>query len=902
MSNFDFLKGFDDNLWNCGIRIEEQINKYPFGVHSEATAFLEYIVNNLRLSVGLKKSRKPFYNRLDEAYRKDNKKITYKYKNLIYEAYQERNKIHADLSDIEKDQYVIALNLHKKLYYIAKKYFEIFGGKEDELKGIAPYKAPKLDFSPEELELIEIPDLNDIVEFSYDYCVACGEPNHSSYSIYCENCNNLIDNANTFISIRNHFGKDATFTKEKLIEFGIHEGYVNSLISFLNKSELFVVKGRLISFNNSKLDSFIVKIDNYIKVGDLITQFRQNKITPSEIKQTPEYRQGSFKQDPFYQFYKIVNEEIIYKFEYELISTEDIQKSIDFTTITQKELTRWYNIQLKHYNNHNSNEAFNLFNNLLIDEYLSLKRQGLNENDIINGLNLTKSMLEFFPKFRNNFDEEVSQIKKDLILKYLTENKSKAEVIELAGISKKEYNDIIKYSKFKNNEFGQEYEKIVIQRKESLLINLTENDLFKSCDMAKITIDDFYKWYDEANINSDFYIRSTRLLMDKFLDERKKCKSKAEAAESIGLKEKNIDYWLKRKDKIFDEFQDKNLKVIVDLILEGLKNNKTKSQIANDVDISVKKINVFLDLGQRKTKVYAELYNYYESNVIPRNLSKFLDEIKNKSLNKALTNADLTKDELNHYYITDQDFHNEYLSFKMDMYIEDMLDGRTHERSLKKSNLSNEEYIQLKQEIDKILLHERMKVVKREILNNSKSDVAAKRADVTVDDVYGWYHKGKNDKEFKEFSEFFFNHYIEPNVLWVNKLLGRNHSIDQILKIFDINFIEKDFEIWQKEGLINAEEVIVDLNDDEDDGDKTISIIDSHNSKIYSHESGKNTFSTDDTNSDLYNAMNKNSDNDDGISKKNLFFKQKKPTKSSSILKKDEKDIEELKKEIIGKK
>ena len=168
--------------------------------------------------------------------------------------------------------------------------------------------------------------------------------------------------------------------------------------------------------------------------------------------------------------------------------------------------------------------------------------------------------------------------------------------------------------------------------------------------------------------------------------------------------------------------------------------------------------------------------------------------------------------------------------------------------------------------------------------------------------MYEWYHKGKNDNEFKEFSEFFFNHYIEPNVLWVNKLLGRNHSIDQILKIFDINFIEKDFEIWKKEGLINAEEVIVDLNDDdEDDEDKTISIIDSHNSKIYSHESGKNTFSTDDTNSDLYNAMNKNSDNDDGISKKDLFFKQKKPTKSSSILKKDEKDIEELKKEIIGK-
>ena len=40
------------------------------------------------------------------------------------------------------------------------------------------------------------------------------------------------------------------FTKEDLIEYGIHEGYVNLLISSLNKSDLFKVKGRFISFNN----------------------------------------------------------------------------------------------------------------------------------------------------------------------------------------------------------------------------------------------------------------------------------------------------------------------------------------------------------------------------------------------------------------------------------------------------------------------------------------------------------------------------------------------------------------------------------------------------------------------------------------------------------------------------
>ena len=71
-----------------------------------------------------------------------------------------------------------------------------------------------------EIELLEIPDFDEVIEFSYDYCVICGEPNHSNYSIFCEKCNRDIDNANNFISIRNSFGKDSKFTKEDLIEYG----------------------------------------------------------------------------------------------------------------------------------------------------------------------------------------------------------------------------------------------------------------------------------------------------------------------------------------------------------------------------------------------------------------------------------------------------------------------------------------------------------------------------------------------------------------------------------------------------------------------------------------------------------------------------------------------------------
>lgn len=892
MSNFDFLKDFDDDLWKCGKRIEEQINNYPFGVHSEATAFLEHIVNNLRLSVGLKKSRKPFYNRIDEVYRKDPKKVPYKYKNLIYDAYQERNKIHADLSDIEKDQYIIALSLHKKLYYISKKYFEIFKGQSDEFKAIPKYQLPELDFSPKEMELIEIPDFNEIVEYKYDYCVVCGEPNHSNYSIYCEKCNNLIDNANNFISIRNHFGSDATFTKEDLIEFGIHEGYVNSLISFLNKSELFKVKGRLISFNNSKLDSFINKIDYYIHIGQLITEFRQDKITPAEIKQTKEYKQGSFNQEPFNHFYYIINEEIIIKFEYELISTEDIKKTIDYSTISQKELNRWYNIRLNQYKKGNFNESFVIFNNLLIDEYLFLKRNGLNENDIQSNLNITKDMIEFFPKFRKDFEDELSEIKKDLILQALSDNKSRAEAIEFAGITAKEYDDILKYSKHKKNEFNEEYERIITERKEKLLVNLTENDLFTSCKLSNITIDNFYEWYDESRIDSEFYIKSTKILMDNYLNERKTGKTMSEACESVGIKENTVEYWLKRKDKLYDEFQDKNVKVIVHLILDAFKKNKSKAEIAKELEITVKKINVFIDLGRRESDIFQDLFRYYENEVIPRNLSKFLAEIKNKTIKKALELSDLTMDEVNSYYISNDEFHENFLNFKMDKYIDEILSGRNHDTSLKRSNLSKDEYLQLKEEIDEVIIIERMELVKKEIRNDKTTEVAAKNAGVTVEDIYDWYYNGKTDEEFKEFSEFFYEYYMRPNILFLNKSIDDGNPIDKILKLFDVNFTRKDFEIWQEDGLIDEENVVVNLIEDEDDEEISQSLYKSHK-KLYESETKKNKLKSGGFNSDLYDSV-KDDENE-------IFFQKKGTSQSASILKKDEKDEEKLKKEILRK-
>ena len=899
MSNFDFLKDFDTTLWKLGNRIEKQVNISPSGVKADATTFLEYILKQYLSSVNIPYNpHKSFKEQMNSVSREGG--IQEGFKNKINNAYDRRNKIHDDFENIEKNEFATALALHKMLFYIAKKYYRD-SDQYDEYNGVPKYIPPEIDLTDDEIELLEIPDFDEIVEFKYDYCVICGEPNHHNYSIFCESCNREINDANNFITIRNAFGKYSRFRKEDLIEYGIHEAYAVSLITSLNKNDLIKAKNGSYTFNNSNLDSYLDKIDKFIKVGELITQFREDKITPAEIKQTKEYKQGSFKQYPFQHFYNIINEEIINKFEKDLLTTQNIWESIEYTTISQKDLFRWYNIQLNQYKKNNPNESFLIFNNLLIDEFLMLKRQGIKEKDIRVKLNISDEMYGFFPKFRENFNSEIKEIKKDLILKALNENKSRSEAIELAGITQKEYSDIIKYSKSKGNEFSEEYDRIVNERKESLLINLTENNLIISCELTKVTVDDFYDWYDKAKIDDEFYIKSTKILMDKFLNERRTGKTKSEACKAISLKESIVDKWLTRQYKLFDKFKDDNVKVIAYLILNGFKNNKSKKEIAEDVEVSVDRINNYLVSGRNGSRTFAELSNYYETEVVPKQLSRFLKEIKNKSFKKAMNIVDLTEDELNYFYETDPEFHYAYLTIKKDKYISEILDGRNHETSLKRSDLSEYEYLQLNDEIDAFILKERMGIVKKEIRNDAKTDAAAKSAGVTFDDIYDWYYKGKTNEEFKDFSEFFHDHYIEPNVLWINKLLGKNHPLEKILRIFDINFIDKDFELWQEEGLINAEDVVFNLNDDEDD-DKNISILDSHNSRIYSHESKDNTFGNDDTNSELYNAMNKKIDESDEINGKDIFFKQKKATKSASILKNDEKDVEKLKKEILGKK
>ena len=823
MSNFDFLKEYDYDLWNWGDKLEHDLKVAPSSVEANATRFLERVLELLIDETGTEvDSTKEYYYKLDAVYRGGH--IKYGFKNSIYDAYKLRNRIHNTNSrEIEKIEVPMAKQLHKKLFYIGKKLYTDFYSQNN----IVPVFVPvEVDTSLDELELIDIPDFPEITDIHYDNCIICGKPNRSSDSLCCSKCNRVMDNANTFISVRNHFGKTGKFTKYDLIEFGIPEGYANQFINSLVREDMLKVTGNEITFNNIGLDAYLSKIDNYINICELVTKFGEDKILASEIKETYEYRQGSRKNEPFNQFYKIVNEEIVNKFERDLLTTENIWKSIEYTAITENQLSRWYKRELGQYTRGNVNDSFILLNDLLKREYLDLKREGVPENTIRAELNVNKEIYDFWKKYDSDFISNLEEIKMDLIFKAIDESKSDDEIIEVAGITKKEFDDIMKVANFNDSPLARGYNKEVESRKKSFIKFLKNNDLEPACHLANFTLDDFYKYYDSADFDSEFFTQSTRILMDKFLAQRRLGKTRNEATDYIGIKKIYVDRWLKRS--MYADFRKEELNITVNLILKGFKNNKSLDEISEVSGISVAGIERFLRVGADGDETFKPLFEYYENEMIPQKLDDFLKEFKIKPIRKALDASHLKQGELDKYYELGKNgderfagFYEEFYKAKKSTYIYFYLEKeKSHEIAMRESQLTDEEYLESKDELDNRIMSIRFIIVCNALLDEKTSNVIAKEAHCSVDDLYDWYFKGKEgDENYEEFYDVFHKGYIKPKVSSFKRKLDEGASIHGLIKSNKNKITKKDVDIWIEHGLIDPKITIETKKDEEDEED-----------------------------------------------------------------------------------
>lgn len=188
-------------------------------------------------------------------------------------------------------------------------------------------------------------------------------------------------------------------------------------------------------------------------------------------------------------------------------------------------LKEWLIHEKESFNQGRINEAFIIYNELLIKEYFNLKRRGLEEAQIRKQLNISDDLFDFWVKSFSgeDFIKKTSDIKKELIIRELKKDKSIDGVLKSVGISKREFDKLYILSKNYDNEFYQEFNKHYTQKRQRLFVkNLKHQNIIGAVKRSKISNAEFIEWYFEGEISySEFYLDTTRILMEKYLKSRK---------------------------------------------------------------------------------------------------------------------------------------------------------------------------------------------------------------------------------------------------------------------------------------------------------------------------------------------------------------------------------------------
>lgn len=685
MSNFDFLKNFNDELYKLGVKLEEDVLDSPRAVTADATLFLETLVKDIyrQANIRLENHLISFYKKIDYLYRQG--AITYIYKNKLQDAYNLRNKIHKNYQNA-REEMSIAFDLHKRLYYISTKYFRDYCDNERYVN-IPEYRKPVRK------------------DFKFDNCIICGCDNRNSPSNMCNECNGKIENANLLMTIKNSYGK-SQFTRFDLIESGISESESVSLLMNLTRKNILVKKGPYYTFNDENFNRYIEEIDQYVEIALLLSRFYNDEITSFEIKKTREYWRGSKLQKPCIEFYNLVNAKIERDFEKDLIKTENITRSMKNTSMDNMNIKSWFSHESESFINGRLNDAFILFNELLIKEYFDLKRKGLNDRDILSQLEIPKDFHNFWRKhfMGKDFMKKTSEIKKDMIIKEIKKNKTLAEALKYVGISRKEFDKLYVISKNHQDEFHRQFDMEYTHKRQKLVIkHLKNNNLNAAIRKSRITKNEFLRWYYRSEVDlSAFYIKTTEILMEKYLKYRKNGLNKKDILKQINISRDMFQSWSRHDDlDLYKDFERKNSQITSFLIKRGLiinalKDDKSKEEAIFSAGLTPSE---FLEIYNTSKRENSEFHIRFEREYVENRKRLFAKLIPDNDFFNAINKCEISQIDFNKWYLKDQDkFLTDYKPSEfylqttlelMDKYINERMNGKNKPDSARSVGLSN---------------------------------------------------------------------------------------------------------------------------------------------------------------------------------------------------------------------
>ena len=445
---FDFLKNFNPEAYEIALQIEDEVTISPASIKTYATTFLECIVDDMLLKSG-NKNINPMANFTPKV-----KKLSmfgvikYSFETQLINAYKLSNTAHYSLKKTAEEDKRLALELYEKLFHIAWRYFQEFGGNEYNYLGKPKFVPPFRE--NDEKELVEVPHI-ERMEKIFDHCIICGRKNNSHYHNLCNDCNNKIEHVEDIINMKNHF--ESKFTKKNVIDLGYSKPYTDALIRELLNENLILKMDKSYCFNDELFDSYLSEIEMYGEIELLLSEFASGKLSLKDIKESDYYLNGKNSIKPFTQVYKIVSDAIFKEFISQLSLGIEISEIMENTTITDDEIISWYDLQLKMLEEGIKNKEFINFNIISINSFLKFKAQGKPQKEIIDILHLPENIVDFwsntYVKELDFFKYSLDDVNIDLILKAISENKTKDEFLNTFEISEDELDKLlINYSEF----------------------------------------------------------------------------------------------------------------------------------------------------------------------------------------------------------------------------------------------------------------------------------------------------------------------------------------------------------------------------------------------------------------------------------------------------------------------
>ena len=827
---FDFLKNFNPEAYEITLQIDDEITTSPASIKTYSTTFLECIVDDMLLKSG-NKNINPYANFTPKV-----KKLSmfgvikYSFETQLINAYKLRNTAHYSLKKTAEEDKRIALELYEKLFHIAWRYFNEFGGNEYAYLGKPKFVPPFRE--NDEKELVEVPNI-ERMEKIFDHCIICGRKNNSHYHNLCSDCNNKIEQVEDVINLKNHF--EGRFTKRHIVDLGYSKPYSDALVRELLNENLILKVDKSYEFNDEYFGDYLDEIEMYGEIELVLSEFASGKLTLRDIKSSEYFLKGKEGIKPFTQVYKIVSDAIFKEFISQLALGIDIGDIMENTTIEENEIALWYNNQLNLLERGIKKEEFINYNKILISSYLKLRRCGKTPQEINDHLHLPDDIVNFWltthVKELDCFKYKLDDILIDLILKAISENKTRPEILDDLKITKEEFKRLCD----SYDEFRKIYLRDYIQkRREKFLYYLNENNLTKSIENAYLNKEELDTWLREGEkdfeLNHDtelaeFYKKTTEKLMAQYVKYRSMALSKKEVALKIDKSPKTIDSWMRRDDhEIFIKFQNDCNSITVDIIINGIKKGLTLKQAASLGDMSLNNLKKLIKQGEEGDEKYLRLYEVYQNRYIPDQLEVFLNKIKSSKYKKALKSAHLSEDELNKFYVMGlkrivpfNKFSDEYFEFKLKNYAKEIIQkGKTPQRAGRNVNFIDEDFKYRGDEIENTIVEKQLQIILPLVREGYHLKYVAGKINVDIELLFDWYCRGYNgDEKFKQFSECYWENRLKPSVDDFQALFDKGISENFLLKYIMRKPVKPEYQFWKKLGLfeINKENFL--LSDEE---------------------------------------------------------------------------------------